>query len=557
MRLKYMAFFSLLLLIQLTHAQDTIVDRPIRPLEIKGDDYLPNASLKKKVSTPYCLKSRTGSESQSSIFTVQVNLDSTGQNILGDAANEPNISIHPDNGNLLVIGWRQFDNVSSNFRQAGLGYSTDAGLHWISPGVLEPGVFRTDPVLDFDLDGTIYYNSLEYTDDLVWQCKVFRSADGGATWDAGVDARGGDKQWMVIDRTSGEGSGNIYSYWSRDFSSCYPNLFTRSWNEGDSYEECSDFSGDPHWGTMEVGIGGELFIAGMNGLSNEVGVAKSTNAQIPDATILWEQYVTVDMDGYSDVGVSSINPGGLVGQINIDMDKSNGPGSGNIYLLAALYRNSVEDQGDIMFCKSTDGGVTWSDAIKINDDTSEENVQWFGTQSVAPNGRIDAVWLDTRDAEPGSDFSALYYSYSTDQGLTWSVNEKLSDNFDPHLGYPNQNKMGDYFDMISTNEGAHLAWANTFNGEQDVYYSYIIPGTLTSVNEVLIYPNPVHGSAIFFTRTRADEVEIFDALGQLVLSMESPAIYFELDVSAYSTGIYYSKTKFQNGTSLVEKFVVE
>jgi len=33
--------------------------------------------------------------------------------------------------------------------------------------------------------------------------------------------------------------------------------------------------------------------------------------------------------------------------------------------------------------------------------------------------------------------------------------------------------MGDYYDMVSNNNGAYLAWAATFNGEQDVYYSYI------------------------------------------------------------------------------------
>jgi len=35
--------------------------------------------------------------------------------------------------------------------------------------------------------------------------------------------------------------------------------------------------------------------------------------------------------------------------------------------------------------------------------------------------------------------------------------------------------MGDYFDMYSDESGAHLAWAATFNGEQDVYYSLITP----------------------------------------------------------------------------------
>jgi hypothetical protein len=44
--------------------------------------------------------------------------------------------------------------------------------------------------------------------------------------------------------------------------------------------------------------------------------------------------------------------------------------------------------------------------------------------------------------------------------------------------------MGDYFDMESDSAGAHLAWAATFNGEEDVYYSYItvnpVPVELTS-----------------------------------------------------------------------------
>jgi hypothetical protein len=402
-----------------------------------------------------------------------------------------------------------------------------------------------------------YYNSLEYTDDLIWQCKVFRSSDGGATWDNGVDARGGDKQWMAIDRTDGEGSGSIYSYWSRNFSSCLPDLFTRSSNGGDSYEECSNFDGDPHWGTMAVGMDGELFISGLDSYTYNIGVAKSVNAQIPGSTISWEEYVTVDMGGFTDVGISSINPEGLIGQINIDTDKSNGPGSGNVYLLSSVYIGSLLDEGEVMFSRSTDSGITWSTAHRINDDDSNENIQWFGTMSVAPNGRIDAVWLDTRDGEIGSHNSALYYSYSTDEGLTWTANEKLSESFDPHLGYPNQNKMGDYFDMVSTNEGAHLAWANTFNGEEDVYYSYIVPGIVATVNEVSLYPNPAKGVAVFFTNNRADSIEIYDAIGQLVSSYSSPSLYFELDVSSYPRGVYFAKINFSNGVSSAKRLIID
>ncbi len=60
----------------------------------------------------------------------------------------------------MAIGWRQFNTVTSNFRQAGYGYTTNGGQTWTFPGVIEPGVFRSDPVLDSDVDGNFYYNSL-------------------------------------------------------------------------------------------------------------------------------------------------------------------------------------------------------------------------------------------------------------------------------------------------------------------------------------------------------------------------------------------------------------
>src|SRR5437870_11496576 len=67
----------------------------------------------------------------------QVNVDANHQNILGDAANESSIAVDPTNGNKMTIGWRQFNTVSSNFRQGGWGYTSDGGVHWTFPGVLE------------------------------------------------------------------------------------------------------------------------------------------------------------------------------------------------------------------------------------------------------------------------------------------------------------------------------------------------------------------------------------------------------------------------------------
>ncbi|MHA2100629.1 MAG: sialidase family protein, partial [Candidatus Kariarchaeaceae archaeon] len=153
--------------------------------EIKDDDYVPVLRDNQGRSPAY-------NYSMSNIFTVQVNVDGNGQNIVGDAANEPSIAVDPVDPNRITIGWRQFNTITSNFRQAGYGFTTNGGQTWTFPGVIEPGVFRSDPVLDSDADGNIYYNSL--TNDPVFMCDVFRSDDGGSTWDGGTFAQGGDKQ---------------------------------------------------------------------------------------------------------------------------------------------------------------------------------------------------------------------------------------------------------------------------------------------------------------------------------------------------------------------------
>src|SRR5438552_17533536 len=67
-----------------------------------------------------------GMVSQEGLFiSHQVNVNASGMNITGDAANEPSIIVDPTNHNRMVIGWRQFDSVTSNFRQGRYGYTGD------------------------------------------------------------------------------------------------------------------------------------------------------------------------------------------------------------------------------------------------------------------------------------------------------------------------------------------------------------------------------------------------------------------------------------------------
>ena len=165
------------------------------------------------------------------LFTsFQVNVDANGNNILGDAANEPSIAVDPTDPNKMTIGWRQFNSVMSDFRQGGWGYTTDGGTTWTFPGVLENNVFRSDPVLGSDDTGNFFYLSLRETfyDDM------WGSLTGGQSWTrlSFGDVSGGDKQWFTIDKTGGMGHGFQYQAWSTGGNNWGGRQFSRSTDAG-------------------------------------------------------------------------------------------------------------------------------------------------------------------------------------------------------------------------------------------------------------------------------------------------------------------------------------
>jgi hypothetical protein len=408
--------------------------------------------------------------------SVQVNVDERGNNIQGDAGNEPSIAVDPTAPNRIAIGWRQFDTVLSNFRQAGYSFSRDGGRSWAGESIIEPGIFRSDPVLEAGPDGTFYYLSLQVTQG-EFTCDMFLSDDGGATWPTKSFAFGGDKAWFAIDESfPGDGFMNQYQAWNTAGNLYFPNQFSRSVGGGESWEDPVEYDpfGDPParpvFGLIDVGPDGSVYVAGSQN-SVDTGtfwVVKSTNASNGAQLPTFGQITPIDLGGNLHIGAGP-NPSGLLGQVNIVVDRSDQPTQGNVYVLCSVDPPG-NDPMDVHLIRSEDGGQTWSEPVRVNDDGPLADAwQWFGQMDVAPNVRIDVIWNDTRNS--GQDnISELFYAFSVDGGETWSENVVLSPPFNSHVGWPEQNKLGDYYDIISDQVGVHVAYAATFNGEQDVYY---------------------------------------------------------------------------------------
>ncbi len=381
----------------------------------------------------------SGTYARGGFVSVQVNVNALGGNIMGDAGNQPSIVVDPTNPQRMAMGWRQF-NAGEDYPRAAYAFSQDGGNTWQFPGVIDPDAYRSDAVLQTDADGVFYYHSIAIPNG---RATVFRSFDHGMSWDAGFDFGEGNNLWIAVDKTPGLGRGNLYSI------STSPS-FLRGRPPGFAPSDEADF-GYPAYGTMDVDPMGGVWMA-----TDYCRIAFSANAYRNGPVMH-----SVSMNPFGCTSADP-NPEGSNGQTWISANPLASPFRRNIYVM---------DGSNMQFARSLDRGKSWIDSIPLHNDPDPNHAHWFGMMGVAPSGRLDVVWNDTRNSSVGE--SELFYTYSEDGGSTWSTHVPVSPAFDSTVGWPGF--LGEFNDIVSDGKGAHVAYAATFNGEHDVYYLRLLP----------------------------------------------------------------------------------
>ena len=146
------------------------------------------------------------------------------------------------------------------------------------------------------------------------------------------------------------------------------------------------------------------------------------------------------------------------------VDISTGPHRGNIYIVWPNVGYPGINTGsdiDIYLIKSSDGGTSWSNPVRVNQDPAGLGKQhffpWITCDPVT--GGLCVVYYDDRNAS-GTD-AEVFVSYSYDGGLTWS-DMQVSDNIFTPAPIPGLSfsYFGDYIGIQSENMKVYPVWTD-------------------------------------------------------------------------------------------------
>lgn len=455
-----------------------------------------------------------------------------------DPRDETSIAVSPSNDRIIVGASK----VIRGGGTAGRGdtlvdyyFSSDGGRSWGTGqiGLETPEKLwsrATDPSVAADLDGNFYLCVLMLDnssfDSGVY---VFKSTDSGRTFkdpkavvkDIGSSViRRADKCYLTVDVSpSSPFKGTLYAVWTstgpdeNNQSATVVRLARRRPTDATFSEPRTiSHAGDMRGPALAIGPNGEFYAAW-------VGMpARSLlfNASTDGGDTFLPGLASIDTIVHNYVGnLEGPNASFFLTGIDrsnsfptIDVDRSSGPNRGMVYVAWAETINGRDT--DIFLRRITPHAGTLPDVslpVRVNDDNSgtDQFFPWLSVDST--DGAVELAFYDRRD-DPGSVLMNTYFTRSTDGGLHFEENKRLSSAAsDPRIqanvvGSNNSTiGIGDYIGLVAAKGKAHILWTDMRNGKQEIRYGQLDFGTSG--------PPPIGGSGDDCSNPRTIASSIF------------------------------------------------
>lgn len=420
-------------------------------------------------------------ESHSAIrgYNLIVNDRKQDENPSTTTQSEAAIAVHKNN---IVIGWNDIGQFADTGSLIGFGYSLDGGSTFADGGVVPPvpnGANLGDPDVAADRQGNFYFSMIAFDANGIGFIGISKSGDGGRTFSMPISASTivsgpdsfQDKEFITVDKSGSQYDGNIYVTWTRFGPDGPQIMFARSTDSGRSFKNPIAIStlGAFAQGSMpRVGPNGEIYVVWERFNTPGIHISKSTDGgktfgaeNVAETLVAQVEFIGQPASPSTCEGRQILN--GYVDAAFEFPAMDVNPINGEIYVTYNSNPDGI-DESDVLFTRSSDGGKSWSDPIRINDDSTLTD-QFMPAITVAPDGTIGVIWYDRRLDSFNLSFD-LYLGVSNDGGRTWFPNKRLStvSSEVPPLG-PNFDRlrpcyMGDYNDITADAEQFYIAWGD-------------------------------------------------------------------------------------------------
>ncbi|MDD5361231.1 MAG: T9SS type A sorting domain-containing protein [Ignavibacteria bacterium] len=379
---------------------------------------------------------------------------------------ENSIGINPINYNNLMVSFNELSGQPYFF-------STNGGSTWFGSESNPNGIANFgDPVAFFNHNGKAFWSTLKDPGGIGFAS----TTNNGVTWvtlgngDPSASAND-DKQHAICD-LSGTYPSNVYTAWTDFTSTPYPLYINRSTDEGVTWGTKINISlPSPHFNhgvTLASGPNGEVYVAWADYSSGSLpetgmGFTKSTNGGVSYSTSV----TAFTMTGIrtTNSGVAEFNNTRVNSFPKMDVDRSAGPRRGWIYI---VYPDKNTGDADVYLRRSTDGGTTWSSAIRVNGETvGNGKQQWMPSIGVdATNGIVGVSYysMDTTGF-----LTARYMATSVDGGTTWDRTKVSDVRFTP-VALPAPYAGGYCGDYYETAAGGGSIWACWSDNRTGTYF---------------------------------------------------------------------------------------